>query len=402
MTRIEFIKKLMVMGVGLPSASALLSSCDNSTISDLNFEKNFNGKVLVIGAGAAGLTAAYLLNRSGIDVQVIEAAADFGGRVKKNTELADFPIDLGGEWIHTDPKVLAEILSDPSVDADVEIVTYNPQSIYNYKENGKLKKQNWAKNFYSEYKFKRTTWYGFFEKHIVPSISDKIALNSPVENIDYSNDKVVVTTTNGNSYEADKVIITVPVKILQSDIISFSPALPSDKTEAINNIDMPDGLKAFIEFKERFYPDILLFGNLFAALTQENKIYYDAAFRKDSDRHVLGLFSVGDAAKEFTQLKDDQAVVDEILRQLDEIFDGKASKNYVNHVVQNWSKEPYIQGSYSYDYYGSRNRIIETIVEPVNNQLFFAGEALSIDNGSTVHGAALSAYDAVEALLKNG
>ena len=67
---------------------------------------NFEGKVIIIGAGAAGLAAAKILQRNNIDYLILEASNRYGGRLKENKTLADFPIDLGAEWIHHLPTVL--------------------------------------------------------------------------------------------------------------------------------------------------------------------------------------------------------------------------------------------------------------------------------------------------------
>ena len=63
--------------------------------------------VIVVGAGAAGLTAAYHLKRAGAEVTILEAAPEWGGRVARMARFADFPIDLGAEWIHEDATILA-------------------------------------------------------------------------------------------------------------------------------------------------------------------------------------------------------------------------------------------------------------------------------------------------------
>ncbi len=399
MKRKEFLKKSAALGVGLPFLTMLMDSCSEEASLYPDFDVDFSGKVIVIGAGAAGLTAGYVLNKYNIDFQIIEASSVFGGRVKRIADFAYFPIDLGAEWIHARPSVLARLISDSSIKADIDIIRYSPDTIYNWK-NDKLKKQNWASNFYSEYKFKSTTWYGFFEKYIAPDITDNIIYNSPVSEIDYSGDKVAVKNTNGDVFEADRVLITIPIKILQSNSISFTPNLPSEKTEAIDSINMPDGLKVFIEFSERFYPDILVTGNLLKEVSDADKLFYDAAFRKDTNRNVLGLFTVGEKASVYTSLGSDDEIFDRIMSELDEIFDGKASQTYVKHVVQNWSKEPYIQGSYGIDFNNDQSATVASLVEPVNNKLFFAGEALHVDNGATVHGAGESAYTAVQTILE--
>jgi monoamine oxidase len=56
-------------------------------------------RILVIGAGMAGLVAARLLHDSGFHVTVLEARARIGGRVVTDESLG-VPLDLGGSWIH--------------------------------------------------------------------------------------------------------------------------------------------------------------------------------------------------------------------------------------------------------------------------------------------------------------
>lgn len=401
MTRKEFIEKSLFMGIGLPFlSSAFLHSCRKADSIFPKFQTNFSGKVIIVGAGAAGLAAGYLLKRYGVDFEILEAAPVYGGRLKKSSDFTDFPIDIGAEWIHTDPKILADIINNPIANANMDIIVYNPQTIKSWK-NGKLKSHNFISSFYSEWKFKNSTWFDFFEQFIVPEIADKIVLHKPIKEISYEGDKVLLKTVNNEAYEADKVLITTPIKTLQNEQIVFHPALPTDKKEAINKIYMGDGIKIFIEFKEKFYPDILAYGNIFRALSEEEKFVYDAAFRKDSNRHILGLFAINDKANAYTQLNSEQEIIDKFMAELDEIFDGKATANYVNHLIQNWSLEPYIQGAYSYSFDGNQKDIVSTINEPLFNKVYFAGEALSIKNQAMVHGACESAYSMIATMMKD-
>jgi polyamine oxidase len=56
-------------------------------------------RVIVVGAGIAGLAAAVRLRRAGIACRVLEARDQVGGRLH-TVDLAGVPVDLGGSWIH--------------------------------------------------------------------------------------------------------------------------------------------------------------------------------------------------------------------------------------------------------------------------------------------------------------
>jgi len=57
-------------------------------------------RVLVIGAGIAGLSAAWHLREAGIAATVLEARDRIGGRVWTNRDFADIPVEFGAELIH--------------------------------------------------------------------------------------------------------------------------------------------------------------------------------------------------------------------------------------------------------------------------------------------------------------
>ncbi|MEL6132168.1 MAG: NAD(P)/FAD-dependent oxidoreductase [Bacteroidota bacterium] len=398
MTRKDFIKHTAALGLGLPFLSSLLTSCSQSSLFAEDVTPTFTGKVLIVGAGSAGLMAGYLLKQYNVDFQILEASSVFGGRVKKIEAFADFPIDLGAEWIHTNPQILNQLLNDEEKEVDIETIRYNPKTLMLW-DDGKLKKRSFYAQFYGEDKFASTTWYDFFDQYIVPSIADRITYDSPVAEINYSGTSISVINTAGARYEADKVIVTVPLTVLQDGDIQFSPAYPQAKVEAMNQVTMPDGIKVFMEFSERFYPDMLGFGALgeFLSSSEGEKLYYDAAFKKESDRNILGLFTVGDISSVYTQIPTDEELIRFILAELDEIFEGKASQTFVKHISQNWSATPFIRGSYThYEDYS----VQQVLAEPIDSKIYFAGEAYP-EASSTVHGAAMSSYTAVEAILQS-
>ncbi len=57
-------------------------------------------KTIIIGAGMAGLSAAYHLRQAGFEAIVLEARDRIGGRVWTNRDFADIPVEFGAELIH--------------------------------------------------------------------------------------------------------------------------------------------------------------------------------------------------------------------------------------------------------------------------------------------------------------
>ncbi len=387
MTRKEFTKMCSLLGLSIPFQS-VMASCDIT--SNPVSERTFDGSVLVIGAGAAGLTAAYLLKQKGIDVQVLEANSYYGGRMIRNTDFADFPIPLGAEWLHVEPGIFDDIVNNNSVQVNINTTPYKNDDYALY-EGMQISMRDVG--FTIDQKFVNSTWFDFFKEYIVPSVQSAIAFNKVVQSIDYSGERVIVSTSN-DTFSADKIIVTVPVKILQSGMVTFTPQLPKNKVDAINAVNVWDGCKAFIEFSEKFYPAAVAF-NIPEAEGQ--KLYYDAAYGQNTSKNILGLFAVGTGTLPYVNLSDDDLIA-YMLNELDGIFDGKASANYVKHLFQNWNAAPYANGAYVSDEENWRN--VRTLGEYVGNKLFFAGCTYTTgEDWSSVHTAGRSAIRAVNALI---
>ena len=284
-----------------------------------------------------------------------------------NTDFADFPIPLGSEWLETNTGIFEEIVNDASVLVNVDTI---PDG--------------------DDRKFINYSWFNFFEEYIVPPIANKIVYNTIVQSIDYSGNQVVITTQNGQ-YEADKVIISVPLKILQDRDIRFVPSLPQDKLDAIDEPRVWEGFKAFIEFSNNFYND----GHVFQVTpeTDGQKLYYDASLGQNTSKHILGLFTVGTPAQDYIT-KSGNELRDFILNELDGVFANQATPSYVKHITQNWNDEPFIKGGYMTDH--ANWQTVSKLRESVADKIYFAGGPYT--DGSdwvSVHAAAQSAMKTV-------
>lgn len=387
MNRRDFIKICQTLGLTLP-----LQPTRNLFGLDQSQNNNNILPVIIIGAGAAGLSSGYLLQQQGVNFQLLEASSFHGGRMKRTTEFANFPIPLGAEWIHVKPDILEQIVNNDSVNIDIETTKYDPDVDYGMYQGKKITLHQ--AGFSKDSKFINSTWFDFYDEYIAESIKSRISYNSVVNMIDYSSD-IIQVKTQDNIYFAERVIITVPVNILQNGAITFIPELPNVKQNAIDRVRVWSGCKAFIEFTEKFYPVFVEF-NITPKYAGQ-KLYYDAAYGQDTSQHILGLFAVGSGADPYITMSEDR-LINHILDELDVLFDSRASQNYVKHIFQNWDAEPYANGAYVID--NENWKVVRNLGNNVDNKLFFAGDAYTDGNDwGSVHAAARSAKTAVKDIL---
>ena len=67
--------------------------------------------VVVVGAGAAGLTAAHELKKAGLSVAVFEARDRVGGRLWTD-EIDGAMLEIGGQWVSPDQDALIETTAE--------------------------------------------------------------------------------------------------------------------------------------------------------------------------------------------------------------------------------------------------------------------------------------------------
>jgi len=377
-------------------AARAVDKLPKETAIQKNYE--FEGKVVIVGAGASGLAAAKILEQNNIEYVILEATDRYGGRLKKDTTLADFPIDIGAEWIHSNPKVLNVIKGKSRDQIDEELIAYKLES--GSKWDGKKLKPvsksylNFIYNFMPESKFKNSTWYDFVDDNIAKDVTQNIVYNSVVKSIDYSGEKVAITTSEGKTYEADKALVTVSMGVLKSNNISFIPELNSEKKKAIESITFNSGFKIALKFSEKFYPDAIE-----CKVKNGEKVFYDIAFGKNAETNVLGFLCTGDETENYYALNSEQDIINQLIKELDEMFDGKASKTYMNeYLLENWGQFEFTQGTWTQAMLEKKS-ILETLRLPLNNNVYFAGEIYDVYQQMGVPGAILSGYYSIDKLL---
>jgi monoamine oxidase len=441
MDRRKFLKQSAWLSIGgLLVPSAFVSACRQDTL----FENAaFGGDVLIIGAGAAGLYAGYVLHSKGIRFRILEASATHGGRMGKATGFVDYTIDTGAQWLHGKNNILADAIAqsqtkitrddseltywynnqlvtslpkDPFIFEadnlpDVSFKTYATQQGFDASYDNIVEaiagdqgasasllsaywnskdEENWVSGS-EDFKFQKS-YFDFIDTHFAQPILDKITYNTPVQKIDYSNAKISVTDTSGNTYEADKVIVTVPMAILKLNEITFVPALPDEQVAAFGKFGMGPGMKVFLKFSTKFYADLISGGAICGS-------YADDTVGKTTSDHVLLAFIMGDQAQYLTSLGTDAAITNALLQELDLMYNGQASATFQNSLVINYTNKPFIKGVYGFSTIGMGDARV-VAAKPVQEKVYFAGEAMNTNgHHQTVHGAVESAYKTVIDML---
>ena len=369
----------------------------------LEHDYHYDGKVIIIGAGASGLAAARILQEHNIEFTILEATDRLGGRLKEDTSFANFPVDLGAEWIHNLPSILDVLSGEPNKHQEIDLVRNWYTDTCSWDGGEKLKQHAGYffplfHRFMPEYKFQTSTWYDFVTKNVAAKhVEDHIRFNAPVSKIDYRGSKVVVTTQDGQQHEADKVIITASVGVLRSGNVHFVPDLPQDKKKALENIHFPKGFKLALKFSKKFYPDFIV-GPV--PLGKGEMGYYDMAFGKgDKADCVATLLATGAGAESYYSVGSEKAIVQKALQELDAMYGGEATRSFTGEYrFQDWGNHEFTQGTWVEGFRISK-KMLRSLARPLEDKVYFAGEVLDTYQQLGVPGAILSGYKAISDML---
>jgi len=212
-----------------------------------------------------------------------------------------------------------------------------------------------------------------------------IRLDHPVAGIDHSGPTVVVTTESGDTFEADRVVVTVPLGVLKAGAISFNPALPAATRDAIAALDMGILNRTVLLFNEPFWDrDTEWIGY---AGEQPGQWSETLNLYPYLGRPVLAMFNPGSFGAE-TEQHSDAELTSRAVEALEAMFGDVPEP--VDAVSTRWGSDPWTRGSYSYLPVGVEFETYREMSRPVGERLFFAGEATHSRFPSTVHGALLS------------
>ncbi len=399
-------------------------------------------EVAIIGGGAAGVAAGRHLHDAGIDCMIVEARNRLGGRAFSETH-AGHPIDLGCGWLHSADKnewtAIAKAqgrridetpppwarsslgfrrneqadyrhafnefeervsqLAHSGKDAPVAEVL-EPAGRWNGLigavvtfisggEAGEVSALDYENYAHTDVNWRVVEGYGATVARHGEGVP--VAFDAPVLRIDHSGKRLTIETSKGTII-ADCVIVTVPTTVLAEMEGLFKPALPG-KIDAARSLPLGLDDKLFIALDrpEEFEKDSRLFG---AKDDSKTAAYHIRPF----GRAMIEGFFGGANAREL-EAADEAAFFDFAVSELTAILGNDFAKRLKPITIHRWAADPFARGAYSYAVPG-KVHCRAVLAAPVDNRLFFAGEACSTHDYSTAHGAYRTGVAAAEQVMK--
>jgi len=402
--------------------------------------------VVVIGAGASGLSATAELLSKGKSVLCVEAMSRIGGRCHTDNFIFGVPYDIGAHWLHNySGNQIAKygkkhsdefnIYRDPDnalvFDGQNKVTGFKLYNLYKkleeYKYNSVIKDVSFMSLI--PQKIKNNQWfdtahqllgacnpgvdfdeytladehlsyknigagdgfvkegYGTLLAHYRKGVPVK--LNTLVKEIQWDGKGVKVKTNQG-TISAKVCVVTVSTGVLSSGKIKFIPALPLEKYEAFDGINLCTYNHITLQLSEEFYtafrikPDVYFSPRIVTKSTSPKGYCGTLRLHKSN----VSYFDVGGQFAKELEAAGTKASIDFVINSLRSTFGSKFDKYIIKTHATRWGKNQYTMGSYSSAKPGKAN-LRKVLKSSVGDRVFFAGEATSI-NFATVHGADLS------------
>ncbi len=398
--------------------------------------------LVIIGAGAAGIGASRAAAKVGLSHQVIEASHRIGGRAYTEDLAPGVPFDLGCHWLHwsdINPLVAEADRLGFVIDRDF---AFSPHLWLNGRHATPAENHaygeyfDWAEGggnavtargdrdvlsildtespYFTPYAHVFSVIHAADPDQV--SVKDvmsqvmsggdwpvraglgrmmtrlgadiPVALNTVAEELDWSaRDHVSVRTSQG-VVTARLALITVSIGILQSGLIKFRPSLPAAALSAI------DGFSPGVANRVALYFDRDVFGDAPSNLTIVDGDSEPLAIHIPTFgfNYVVGQTG-GRYASHLTRAGQ-QAATDYVLDRVAAVFGSDIRQHFVRSIVSAWDTDPWVLGAYASvkpGHFGAR----EALTAPIDNRLFFAGEAVGMPMVATCGGAFWSGTQAI-------
>lgn len=402
-----------------------------------------NVDIAIIGAGAAGLSAAKRARELGLTCVLLEASHRIGGRAYTEEVMPGVPFDLGCHWMHSAslnpfvpiadrlgiayerlvgwPRrmyvdgVWTESENLGAWDAYAEQAEHDIQAAVREGRDVSIaeatdRESPWATFFdyftslgasvdadqvaatdMADYNDTGENWpvkdgYGTLVARWAADVP--VTLNAKVERIQWGGPGVRVVTAKG-TIEAAAAVVAVGNGVLGHGDIRFDPPLPAWKRDAIDAVPLGDHNRICVVF------DKDVFGKTVRGITVKLGDDEPMSFQVMPFGFPLAIGVTGGRFADWLERAGQAASTDHALERLKAAFGNDIARHVVKSSVTAWRGDPWTHGAYSAQQPGTGRRRAD-LARPIDGRLFFAGEATSTRFFSTCHGAYLTGIAAAE------
>ncbi|KAA8495468.1 Lysine-specific histone demethylase 1-like 1 [Porphyridium purpureum] len=201
--------------------------------------------------------------------------------------------------------------------------------------------------------------------------------------------RVRVWCASGVTYQADACLITLPLGVLKTDAVRFYPALPLPKRKAISALGFGNSNKVALRFAGTFWPEKEDYIGLLPDQAAADAGFHVVMSMWNIHQLPILVATCTGRLAEWIDHSTDLEAVESLCLVLKRTF-GQQYCAPVAWKVSRWGKDKHVRGCYSYVSVTAEPSQYLEMAKPVDDCLYFAGEATSRWHAATVHGALMS------------
>jgi monoamine oxidase len=235
-----------------------------------------------------------------------------------------------------------------------------------------------------------------------------------VDLIDWAQGHIELTVHRGaesSKLTAKRALVTLPLGVLkakESGAVRFSPALPPKKLEALETLEMGKVMRVTFRFRSRFWETISPFHGDAKTLSEMSFLFSQDDFyptwwtKMPEEVPIIMGWAPFRSAERLSGMSR-SFVIERGLNTLSSLLNVRPEKLeslLEEAYFHDWQNDPFSCGAYSYGAAGS-DGAQEALASPIDNMLFFAGEATdTTGHNGTVHGAIASGRRAAAEIVR--
>ena len=338
-------------------------------------------KIIIIGAGIAGLSAGYELTQLGHQVTILEARARPGGRIQTLREpFADgLYAEAGAARIPDNHDLVLKYVKlfglplEPMYPSQLSALIADGRSMKRVKIGDFTKEL--GKTFGSELGGAPAGWSkikggnDLFPKAFAERLPNKIHYNSPVVKIEQDETSaraIVMQNGKAEMLTADRILCTVPFSVLRK--IQFPANFSEKKIKAINDLDYGNVSRVYLQTKKRSWEEVGLSG---FGLTKEGVEVWQPTWNQPGQRGIVMTYARPGTAEPIAAMKESERI-NSTIKQLDSLLPG-VRENFETGTSKCWSEDEWARGAWAFAGVGS----LLLFAQP-EGRIHFAGEHLSL------------------------